>query len=449
MVCPSFDPDENNYLKWRKKAVIWSKLCTVPKKKQGLAAYMVLLGRAEAQGYLIPTEQLETETGFELLLEKLDELYMPSKFERNFWLFSELWNFVRAADTNINDFVADFHALYINYENVSGVISTETGAFMLMAACRLTKEQTQIIKSQIGKDVTYQNMKEALKITLGEDKPVSDTGNIKGESSGAFFSEQENMRDEQAPGYSGGYEALWGRSNSLNRGDFYYRGRSRSRGRGRYRGRQFRGTDRYDAYKDYRVKNMNPYKNGKTMECNFCGSRYHLKRQCEELAKMIRNDNRKDTDKGIRFNYFMVYMSGQDDDRLEALLKECNGYAIIDCGCPNTVCGERWIKDYIATLSKEDCKDIEFLQSSQAFTFGDGRSVKSNRKMRFPVWMGGDRGLLTTDVVDSNIPLLLSINVMEQAGMILNFERVELYIHGEAIKLKKMKSGHYALPLSM
>ena len=48
---------------------------------------------------------------------------------------------------------------------------------MLMTACRLTREQSQIIKGQIGKDVTYQKMKEALKMTLGEDRP-GDRGNI-------------------------------------------------------------------------------------------------------------------------------------------------------------------------------------------------------------------------------------------------------------------------------
>ena len=450
IACPTFDPDLNNYEKWRKKANIWSKLCTMPKKKKGLAAYMALGGRAEVQGYLIPTEQLEAENGFETLLEKLDELYKPGNFERKYWLFNELWNFARAPDRNINDFVADFHAMILNYENVSGEISTETAAFMLMSACKLTKEQTQMIKGQIGKDVTYQKMKEALKITLGEDKPVDYTNNFKVETSGTFFGGQQNMKEEQAPSGSGGTEVLWGRSNSQSRGEFYYRGRSRPRGGGRYRGRQYRGSDRYDAYRDYRMKNMNRNKNGKTMECNFCGSRYHLKRQCEELAKLIKEESKNDTDKeGIRFNYFMVYMSGQDDDRLEALLKECNGYAILDCGCPNTVCGERWIQDYISTLSKEDCKDIEILQSSQAFTFGDGRSVKSNRKMRFPVWMGGERGFLTTDVVDSNIPLLLSINVMEKAGMILNFKKAEISIHGETVNVKKLNSGHYALPISM
>ena len=139
IACPTFDPDLNNYEKWRKKANIWSKLCTMPKKKKGLAAYMALGGRAEVQGYLIPTEQLEAENGFETLLEKLDELYKPGNFERKYWLFNELWNFARAPDRNINDFVADFHAMILNYENVSGEISTETAAFMLMSACKVTK----------------------------------------------------------------------------------------------------------------------------------------------------------------------------------------------------------------------------------------------------------------------------------------------------------------------
>ena len=47
---------------------------------------MALLGRAEAQVYLIPIEQLESDTGFQILLENLDDLYMTGYFERKYWL---------------------------------------------------------------------------------------------------------------------------------------------------------------------------------------------------------------------------------------------------------------------------------------------------------------------------------------------------------------------------
>ena len=154
-------------------------------------------------------------------------------------------------------------------------------------------------------------------------------------------------------------------------------------------------------------------------------------------------------DRKFMYNYFMVYMGGDDEGELKTLMDECRGYAVLDCGCPHTVCGEKWIKDYIDNLSESDRKDIEITKSNQSFTFGDGRGIRSKRKMKIPVWMGGIQGTLTTDVVEAEIPLLLSINVMERAKMVLDFAREEIKVHGKYIRVKKMRSGHYAMPLSM
>ena len=69
--------------------------------------------------------------------------------------------------------------------------------------------------------------------------------------------------------------------------------------------------------------------------------------------------------------------------------------------------------------------------------------------MKIPVWLGGVFFSLTTDVVDAEIPLLLSINVMEKANIVLNFWGEELKVHGKYMRGKIIKSGHYAIPLSM
>ena len=65
--------------------------------------------------------------------------------------------------------------------------------------------------------------------------------------------------------------------------------------------------------------------------------------------------------------------------------------------------------------------------------------------------MGGVEGQLTTDVVDCNIPLLLSKRSMKSVGMILDFKNDKATVGKERrdIKLKITKSGHYALPLSL
>ena len=77
--------------------------------------------------------------------------------------------------------------------------------------------------------------------------------------------------------------------------------------------------------------------------------------------------------------------------------------------------------------------------------------VVSKRRVTIPCWMGGEQGVVSTDVVDCNIPLLLSRKSMKLAGMILDFpnDKVTVGKKKRDIKLKTTKSGHYALPLSL
>ena len=69
--------------------------------------------------------------------------------------------------------------------------------------------------------------------------------------------------------------------------------------------------------------------------------------------------------------------------------------------------------------------------------------------MTLPIWATGEKGTLSTEVVSANIPLLLSVNVMEKAGMFIDFKRAQIITNGVRIKLKKTSSGHYAIPLSL
>ena len=92
----------------------------------------------------------------------------------------------------------------------------------------------------------------------------------------------------------------------------------------------------------------------------------------------------------------MVYMTEKSGTKLQDLIDECKGYAILDCGCPNTVCGEKWLQLYVQSLSDEDQKAISLESSTESFTFGDGEGIKSNRKMTIPIWATGEKGTLST-----------------------------------------------------
>ena len=90
--CPKFNPDEDDYAQWRKKAEVWSELTSLPEKKQGLAGLLALQGKAGIQGHNIPKEELKAINGLQILLEKLDEVYLPGMFDRQLGSFTDYYN---------------------------------------------------------------------------------------------------------------------------------------------------------------------------------------------------------------------------------------------------------------------------------------------------------------------------------------------------------------------
>ena len=137
------------------------------------------------------------------------------------------------------------------------------------------------------------------------------------------------------------------------------------------------------------------------------------------------------------------------NESLSALVADTKGHALLDTGCSTTVCGEQWLESFMEDLSDDDRLLLRFAASSKPFTFGDGKTFVSKRRVTFPCWMGGLKGELTTDVVRCNIPLLLSRSAMESAKMHIKCDLREVLLHGRAIKLRLTRSGHYALPISL
>ena len=97
---------------------------------------------------------------------------------------------------------------------------------------------------------------------------------------------------------------------------------------------------------------------------------------------------------------------------------------------------------------------METTTSSQAFTFGDGKTIQAFKRVKIPVHWGGEWGIITADVVKAKIPLLLSAKVMLNAEMVLDFKQATVRLKVDVgktatIKLNKLNSGHYAIPLSL
>ena len=118
----------------------------------------------------------------------------------------------------------------------------------------------------------------------------------------------------------------------------------------------------------------------------------------------------------VQFSLLTAYADrvGLDKgEKLKKLVSETYDKAVLDTGCSTTVCGEIWLKNFIDNLSATDKLTIFEELGSTSFTFGDGRSVKSDQRIVLPCRVGNTVGSIRTDVVSCNIPLLLSRGAMK------------------------------------
>ena len=81
------------------------------------------------------------------------------------------------------------------------------------------------------------------------------------------------------------------------------------------------------------------------------------------------------------------------------------------------------------------------------FKFGGGTRLKSNGEYEIPICMVGKQVRVKTDVVDSDIPLLLSRSAMKKAGVKMDSENDTAVIMGKEVALNITSSGHYCIPI--
>ena len=127
---------------------------------------------------------------------------------------------------------------------------------------------------------------------------------------------------------------------------------------------------------------------------------------------------------------------------------ETLGSAVLDSGASSTVCGTKWYKCFLETLTDAQKKKIVKRKGVRTFKFGDGNKLNSLYKVILPCVIADIEVSIITDVVNSDIPLLLSKDAMKKAGTCLNFEDDTVTMLKKKIPLSCTSSGHYYIPIT-
>ena len=78
--------------------------------------------------------------------------------------------------------------------------------------------------------------------------------------------------------------------------------------------------------------------------------------------------------------------------------------------------------------------------------FGDGKTVSSLKSVSIPAQIGKREVSIKTDVIDNELPLLLSKEAMKKAETKIDFTKGKINILGQEMDIKFTLSGHYSIP---
>ena len=130
---------------------------------------------------------------------------------------------------------------------------------------------------------------------------------------------------------------------------------------------------------------------------------------------------------------------------MDTLIGETLSMAVIDSGCTKTVCGQVWLDCYLQSLSNEDQQSVREEKSETSFRFEKGKMLKSVKCITLPTFIANKNVLLTTEVAENYIPLLLSKGARKKAKTYIDFSKDKIIIFDEEVPVKFSTSGHYCI----
>ena len=189
------------------------------------------------------------------------------------------------------------------------------------------------------------------------------------------------------------------------------------------------------------IKKNPPNSFGQTSRCTICESICHWAAECPHNHEKQAKDAAEQPD-------FELFSNAVQEGYVEKLVGETLSCALLDSGCTKTVCGSFLLQCYKNSLDEKDQTNIVYEPSIRTFKFGDSKGIKSTHKAYIPAYIGNRKVRIETEVVDKELPLLLSKEAMKKAGMMIDFTNDSAQIFGFHINLEITSSGHYTIALS-
>ena len=446
-LAPPIFKDGDDFFEWKRELSIWSVVTDIDEEKQAAAIYLSLEGKARECCKCIDVQELTGKNGKKALLSKLEALYAVDEEQRIYIAYEMFESYVRPTDVSIPDFLNEWERLYDKIVSKGITLPEPVLAYRLLKSANIPSEKQALVRATV-QTLTLENLKKQM-------RAISDTSAIDdiAEKTQAIKIEKEVMYTQNPNESEVFYNQTRGTRGRRFHGGTFRGGVRNGANRGFYKGYGAQGgtsqTENYSGQKKTNPVNQH----GVITRCTICYSKYHWMRDCPNSEKN-QNSKCKNCQSVLHATQYCPHqeytMLTKDIEigAMNSFLNEAFNQAVLDSGCNKTVCGEKWYINFLKTHPSMNSHEIqENKESSSVFRFGDGKAVKSKMSVTLPVSIGQKKVNLETDVVDADIPLLLSKASMKKSETTIDFANDSVTMFGEKVKLSLASSGHYMINL--
>ena len=398
--------DEKDYDTWKNEIEIWRLMTDLSKKKQALAVTLTLSGKARETAIQVPAASLNADDGMDVLISELDKCFLQEVKDSAYQAYKNFDTFVRSDTQSCNDYIIEFEHKYNRAKKFKMELPDAILAFKLLESANLSEKEKQLALTACH-DLTFMNMKSALKRIFGSIQCSNDSASsIQVKQESAFYTENQRKSGQRYRQYGKRFEKPSSQPN-------------------------FKGTNPLNKF-------------GKRSQCAICKSTFHWAKDCPHNTDRDSVNITADSDdvEEVNITLFTKEQNKLSDAEIFMIESQCS--AVIDTACTRTVCGEKWFNDFSDTI---DERKITISPSEKLFRFGDGKTVKSFSKAKIPVCIGKKKCHIETEILKSNIPLLLSKSSLKKAGTILDLSKDKAVMFDEPVELHFTSSGHYCIDI--
>lgn len=471
------------YEHYKKELEVWQLLKSCAKNEEGPLVFRTLTGKAKSAIIDLTVEVLGSDEGLSKILERLDKLYLSDKDQRIFQALDTFEKYRRPPSVTMNDFILEFQKLHNVVSQYKCIYPDGVLAYRLLKASNISAEHEKLCRATISTGSwDYNSVLEQLnKIFNDVATPTVQTSpaikvepvyhaRIEKPLQSPRFEEPGMLYDDYCeeenyylhPDHS---ESTFAEPHAEY--DIYYAPTSyrRPNFNRRYGKQSFQrphGFQRPRYIDDPSARSglrssynssksaLNPKDpRGNYTTCRRCRSIYHWVEDCPHEDGKSGRDSKvyygNSVEEEIYIGLFQSAVPSSTDE-ISCLLAETLDMAVIDSGCPKTCCGQDWYNEYMKSRSDIN-SEIQSLKTKATFRFGDAPPVPASKKVLLPMNLAGKDVHLETEVVPTNVPLLLSKETMKKANARLNFDKDTITLFGVEQPMVCTSTGHYAIPI--